>query len=122
MERESEAWMARAIKLSRRGFPAPNPHVGCVIVRDGRLVGEGFHHHAGAPHAEAMALTEAGSAARGADVFVSQEPCAHYGRRPPCAEALIRAGVRSVEIAVMDPNPAAKGGVDLLKSAGISVK
>lgn len=116
------AAMARAIEIARGGFPAPNPHVGCVVVRDGEVVGEGFHDHAGGPHAEAVALDHAGDRARAADVFVTLEPCNHKGRTPPCSLALIEAGVRRVVIAVPDPNPRAVGGTARLKEAGIMVE
>ena len=102
--------MRRAIALSQRGFPAPNPHVGCVIVKSGRLVGEGWHAYAGGLHAEAMALAEARGAAKGAEVFVTLEPCNHQGRQPPCTHALIEADVKKVWVAVADPNPNVKGG------------
>jgi diaminohydroxyphosphoribosylaminopyrimidine deaminase / 5-amino-6-(5-phosphoribosylamino)uracil reductase len=121
MARAHEHWMRRAVALSRRGFPAPNPHVGCVIVRDGSVVGEGWHAAAGGPHAEAMALAEAGERARGATVYVTLEPCAHHGRTPPCADALVRAGVVAVHVACQDPNPVAAGGVARLREAGIDV-
>ena len=114
--------MRRAIELSTKGFPAPNPHVGCVIVKDGVVVGEGFHDHAGAPHAEVVALTAAGANPKGADVFVTMEPCNHTGRTPPCSQALITAGVSSVTYAVPDPNPEATGGAETLKQAGIRVQ
>ncbi|MBS1723511.1 MAG: bifunctional diaminohydroxyphosphoribosylaminopyrimidine deaminase/5-amino-6-(5-phosphoribosylamino)uracil reductase RibD [Armatimonadetes bacterium] len=117
-----EKWMARAVRLSLRGFPAPNPRVGCVIVKNGEIVGEGYHDHAGAPHAESMALAMAGSSARGADVFVTLEPCAHHGRTPPCSEALVKAGVKRVWLAVPDPNPIASGGTEYLREHGIDVK
>lgn len=117
-----ETWMRRAIELSRRGFPAPNPHVGCVIVRGGRIVGEGWHDHAGGPHAERVALDHAGDAARGADVYVTLEPCAHHGRTPPCADALIAAGVARVIVACADPNPRASGGAARLRDAGKPVE
>lgn len=113
--------MRRAISLSRRGFPMPNPHVGCVIVQDGVIVGEGHHDYAGGPHAEIVALRRAGFAAKGADVFVTLEPCAHHGRTPPCADALIEAGVGRVFASVRDPNPKAQGGVDRLRERGIEV-
>jgi diaminohydroxyphosphoribosylaminopyrimidine deaminase/5-amino-6-(5-phosphoribosylamino)uracil reductase len=114
--------MREAISLSRNGFPAPNPHVGCVIVRDGLVVGRGFHDYAGGPHAEAVALTDAGEAAEGADVYVTLEPCNHTGRTPPCAQALIRARVKRVFIACLDPNPRAAGGIQSLSETGIKVR
>ena len=115
--------MRRALTLARRGWglTAPNPLVGAVVVRDGRVVGEGWHARYGAPHAEAAALVAAGDRARGADVYVSLEPCAHHGKTPPCADALIAAGVRRVVIAVSDPNPVAGGGAERLRKAGIEV-
>ncbi len=117
-----ERWMRRAIALSRRGFPAPNPHVGCVVVRDGQVVGEGYHDHAGGPHAEAVALAAAGDRARGADLYVTLEPCNHQGRTPPCSQAVVRAGVRRVWVAVPDPNPQASGGAETLRTAGVEVQ
>jgi len=104
------------------GFPAPNPHVGCVIVAGGEIVGEGFHSAAGEPHAEVVALKQAGDRAKNADVFVTLEPCNHSGRTPPCADALISAGVKKVWIACQDPNPLAAGGADAIGAAGISVE
>ncbi|MGV3618806.1 MAG: bifunctional diaminohydroxyphosphoribosylaminopyrimidine deaminase/5-amino-6-(5-phosphoribosylamino)uracil reductase RibD [Fimbriimonas sp.] len=114
--------MRRAILISRRGFPAPNPHVGCVLVRDGEKVGEGYHHHAGGLHAEANALRAAGDRARGATAYVTLEPCAHHGRRPPCADALIAAGVKRVVVACADPNPIAAGGLARVGSHGIETE
>ncbi len=114
--------MRRAIALSEQGYPAPNPHVGCVIVLDGKVVGEGHHERAGAPHAEAVALTRAGRRAQGAEVYVTLEPCAHHGRTPPCADALVEARVRRVFVASEDPNPTAAGGVQRLREAGIEVQ
>src|SRR5690606_35403459 len=116
------AMMARALQLAARGLETttPNPRVGCVIVRDGRIVAEGWHEHAGGPHAEAAALAVAGEAARGATVYITLEPCAHHGRTPPCAEALVRAGVGRVVAAMSDPNPKVSGrGFALLENAGI---
>ncbi len=112
--------MALAVELSKRGFPAPNPHVGCVVVRDGEIVGEGWHDYAGGLHAEAVALASAGSLADGADVYVTLEPCNHEGRTPPCSRALIAADVSRAFIAVRDPNPRAGGGIEALESGGVS--
>ena len=118
--------MARAIALARNGWytTMPNPRVGCVIVdANGQVVGEGFHKRAGEPHAEVFALQSAGSRAKGATAFVTLEPCSHFGRTPPCAEALIKAGVAKVVVAVTDDNPKVCGqGLARLQAAGIEVK
>ena len=115
--------MRRALLLARRGWgrTAPNPLVGAVVVRDGQVVGEGWHAEFGGPHAEVIALAAAGARARGADVYVTLEPCAHQGKTPPCVDALIAAGVLRVIIAVPDPNPLARGGTARLRAAGIAV-
>ncbi|GAB6066953.1 bifunctional diaminohydroxyphosphoribosylaminopyrimidine deaminase/5-amino-6-(5-phosphoribosylamino)uracil reductase RibD [Methylothermus subterraneus] len=116
------AYMARALALARRGLYTtdPNPRVGCVLVREGKIVGEGWHAFAGGPHAEIQALEAAGEKARGADCYVTLEPCCHYGRTPPCTEALIRAGVRRAVVAMIDPNPKVAGqGLARLQAAGI---
>ncbi len=118
---EDLRWMRRAIKLSTKGFPAPNPHVGCVLVKDGKVVGEGYHHFAGDLHAEANALRKAGEEARGASCYTTLEPCNHYGRQPPCSEALIQAGVSRVVIAVMDPVAGHGGGAEKLRASGVTV-
>jgi diaminohydroxyphosphoribosylaminopyrimidine deaminase/5-amino-6-(5-phosphoribosylamino)uracil reductase len=115
-------YMARAIRLAERGLNTtpPNPRVGCVLVKDGQIVGEGWHEWAGGPHAEVFALRMAGEAARGAVAYVSLEPCSHHGRTPPCASALIEAGVSRVVAAMADPNPLVAGrGLAMLEAAGI---
>src|SRR5512142_1688067 len=120
-----ETYMRRAILLARKGVgkTSPNPAVGCVIVKDGAIVGEGWHRRAGTPHAEVHALGQAGERARGADVFVTLEPCAHYGKTPPCAEALVAARVGRVFAGMVDPNPKVCGkGAELLRKAGIPVE
>ncbi|GAA5174756.1 bifunctional diaminohydroxyphosphoribosylaminopyrimidine deaminase/5-amino-6-(5-phosphoribosylamino)uracil reductase RibD [Modicisalibacter zincidurans] len=120
-----ESCMARALKLARRGLYTtdPNPRVGCVLVKGGRIVGEGWHVRAGEPHAEIHALRAAGEAARGATAYVTLEPCAHHGRTGPCAEALIEAGVARVVAAMSDPNPEVSGrGLTLLREAGAAVE
>lgn len=117
----AEAFMARAIRLSRRGFPAPNPHVGCVIVKDGQVVGEGWHSYAGGPHAEVVALSAAGPETKGATAYVTLEPCNHTGRTGPCSRSLIHAGVREVVFACQDPNSRASGGAEALRVAGVRV-
>jgi diaminohydroxyphosphoribosylaminopyrimidine deaminase/5-amino-6-(5-phosphoribosylamino)uracil reductase len=117
-------WMARALGLAAEGLglTSPNPAVGAVLVRDGAVVGEGFHRVAGGPHAEAVALAAAGDGARGATCYVTLEPCAHHGRTPPCADALIRAGVARVVAACRDPDPRTDGkGLARLEAAGIAV-
>lgn len=119
-----EKFMQRAIDLAALGryTTSPNPNVGAVIVLDGQIVGEGYHQQAGGPHAEVFALRQAGAQARGATCYVTLEPCSHFGRTPPCALALIDAGVGRVVIAMQDPNPQVSGrGVKLLQDAGISV-
>ncbi len=118
-------FMCRAIELAKLGHytTSPNPRVGCVIVKDGFIVGEGFHKKAGTAHAEVNALAQAGEKAKGATAYVTLEPCSHYGRTPPCAEALINAGISHVVIAMVDPNPQVSGkGIKLLEEAGISCK
>jgi diaminohydroxyphosphoribosylaminopyrimidine deaminase/5-amino-6-(5-phosphoribosylamino)uracil reductase len=121
------AFMARALRLAQRGLysTTPNPRVGCVMVRDGRVIGEGWHEKAGLPHAEASALAKivgAGETARGATAYVTLEPCSHFGLTPPCADALIEAGVARVVVAIQDPNPLVAGqGLARLAAAGIEV-
>ena len=118
-------YMARALELARKGVYSthPNPRVGCVIVRDGEVVGEGWHARAGEPHAEVHALRQAGDKAKGATAYVTLEPCSHHGRTPPCADALVNAGVGQVVAAMQDPNPDVAGrGLLRLMSAGIAVQ
>ncbi|HEY6709771.1 MAG TPA: bifunctional diaminohydroxyphosphoribosylaminopyrimidine deaminase/5-amino-6-(5-phosphoribosylamino)uracil reductase RibD [Actinomycetota bacterium] len=125
-EREpGEAWMERAVALAEggRGRVSPNPMVGAVLVRDGRVVGEGFHRAAGRAHAEAEALAAAGAGAAGATCYVTLEPCAHHGRTPPCADALVAAGVARVVASVQDPDPRVDGaGLARLRAAGVAVE
>jgi len=118
------ARMARALELAERGLYTtdPNPRVGCVLVRDGEVVGEGWHARAGEPHAEVMALRAAAGRARGAVAYVTLEPCCHTGRTPPCTDALISAGIARVVCAAVDPNPrVGGGGIKRLEAAGIAV-
>jgi len=117
--------MAEALRLAEKGLysSTPNPRVGCVIVRDGEVVGSGWHEVAGGPHAEVLALRVAGARARGATAYVSLEPCSHHGRTPPCAEALIAAGIARVVAAMQDPNSLVAGsGFALLRATGIQVE
>lgn len=117
-------WMTRALRLAARGLytTTPNPRVGCVIVKNGQLVGEGAHLKAGEPHAEVHALRAAGEQARGATAYVTLEPCSHFGRTPPCADALVNAGVSRVVVAMQDPNPLVAGnGIARLQAQGIAV-
>jgi diaminohydroxyphosphoribosylaminopyrimidine deaminase/5-amino-6-(5-phosphoribosylamino)uracil reductase len=122
---QDSTWMAQALRLAERGLnsTSPNPRVGCVLVRDNVVIAEGWHERAGEPHAEAHALLAAGVAARGATAYVTLEPCSHQGRTPPCADALIAAGVRRVVMAVQDPNPQVAGqGMARLRASGIEVE
>lgn len=122
---QDRIFMERALELSLKaaGRTSPNPLVGCVIVKNGQIVGEGYHAKAGTPHAEVHALRAAGGEARGADVYVTLEPCSHFGRTPPCADALIEAGVKRVVMALTDPNPLISGeGAKKLQESGIAVE
>jgi diaminohydroxyphosphoribosylaminopyrimidine deaminase/5-amino-6-(5-phosphoribosylamino)uracil reductase len=119
---QDSMWMAQALHLAERGLytTSPNPRVGCVLVRDSIVVGEGWHERAGKLHAEVLALRDAGDKARGSTAYVTLEPCSHHGKTPPCAEALIAAGVTRVVAAVQDPNPQVSGaGIAKLRAAGI---
>ncbi len=121
---EDARWMAHALRLGRRGLGNtwPNPAVGCVIVKDGVLVGHGWTRAGGRPHAERVALDRAGERARGATAYVTLEPCAHHGRTPPCADALVAAGVARVVVALPDPDPRVQGrGLARLAAAGVAV-
>ena len=114
--------MQTALELAKLGrfSTSPNPRVGCVIAHGAQIVGQGFHVKAGEPHAEVHALRQAGAAAKGATAYVTLEPCSHYGRTPPCAEALVHSGVTRVVAAMTDPNPLVSGkGLSMLEAAGI---
>jgi diaminohydroxyphosphoribosylaminopyrimidine deaminase/5-amino-6-(5-phosphoribosylamino)uracil reductase len=118
-------YMQQALALAEKGrfSVSPNPMVGCLIVKAGKIIGQGYHHQAGTPHAEIHALREAGAEAKDADVYVTLEPCCHYGRTPPCTDALIAAGVTRVYFACHDPNPEVAGkGSAALKAAGIQAE
>ncbi|HUW77676.1 MAG TPA: bifunctional diaminohydroxyphosphoribosylaminopyrimidine deaminase/5-amino-6-(5-phosphoribosylamino)uracil reductase RibD [Candidatus Nanopelagicaceae bacterium] len=118
-----DLWMSRALDLARTGLgrTGSNPIVGAVLVKDGVVVGEGFHEALGGPHAEINALRQAGDAARGSTLYVTLEPCAHFGRTEPCVDAIIKAEITEVVISALDPNPIAAGGLARLKTAGIQV-
>ncbi len=114
--------MRRALTLAARGRTSPNPQVGAVLVKDGQIVGEGFHRQCGGPHAEINALAHAGSSAQGADLYVTLEPCNHHGRTPPCTEAVLDAGIKRVFMGLKDPDPdVAGGGEERLREAGVEV-
>lgn len=118
-------WLRECLRLAQkaRGFTAPNPMVGAVVVKDGRMVGEGYHQKAGTPHAEIHALRQARDLARGATLYVSLEPCCHYGKTPPCTDAIMKAGIQRVVCCMQDPNPKVGGhGLALLRAAGIAVE
>ncbi len=116
--------MERALDLALRGWGrvAPNPLVGAVVLKDGTVAGEGYHAEFGGPHAEVVALEAAGASARGSTLVVSLEPCAHHGKTPPCTEAILGAGVSRVVAAIRDPDPGARGGLDVLRAGGVEVE
>jgi diaminohydroxyphosphoribosylaminopyrimidine deaminase / 5-amino-6-(5-phosphoribosylamino)uracil reductase len=116
--------LERALELAERGRGTthPNPIVGAVVVRDGEVVGEGWHERAGGPHAEVVALEAAGGRARGSTLYVTLEPCTHHGRTPPCVDRILEAGVARVVVGSLDPNPEARGGVERLRAAGVEVE
>ncbi len=116
-----EAYMREAIALAESGYTAPNPLVGCLVVKEGRVIGAGYHRAAGEPHAEIEALQQAGKEARGADMYVTLEPCSHHGRTPPCADAIVQAKLATVTFATPDPTHA-RGGARILSDAGITVR
>lgn len=125
MRREDEKYMRLALELAEkgRGLTSPNPCVGAVVVKDGRIIGKGYHKKAGGPHAEIYALRQAGRRAKGATLYVSLEPCRHYGRTPPCTDTIISSKVKRVVAAMKDPNPLNNGkGLMILKRNGIRVK
>ncbi len=118
------AAMERAMELAWSGWGrvGPNPMVGAVVVRDGAVVGEGYHEAFGGPHGEVLALVAAGARARGADLVVTLEPCAHHGKTPPCVDAILAAGIKRVVFAAADADPVARGGADVLRRAGVEVQ
>src|SRR5262245_63046613 len=125
MQMNDQTYIQRTLELAEkgRGLASPGAMVGAVIVKDGRIIGEGFYTYDGVRHAETIALEQAGDAARGAAVYTNLEPCSHQGRTPPCAKALIDAGVHRVVTAMADPNPLVDGrGIELLRTAGIRVE
>jgi diaminohydroxyphosphoribosylaminopyrimidine deaminase/5-amino-6-(5-phosphoribosylamino)uracil reductase len=120
-----ERFMRKALSLARRGrgSTSPNPLVGALVVKEGRIIGSGYHKRAGAPHAEAEAIAEAGKGARGATLYVTLEPCHHYGRTPPCTRAILESGIRTVVIGIGDPNPHVEGGgAEYLRAQGLEVR
>lgn len=124
-QQRDERYLREALRLARRGLgrTSPNPLVGAVVVNKGEIVGRGYHRRAGTPHAEIHALVAAGKAARGGELYVNLEPCSHEGRTPPCADAIIAAGIRTVVVGMIDPNPLVDGrGVERLRAAGITVR
>lgn len=125
LRKQDENFIAECVRLARRGegYVSPNPLVGCVIVKDGRVVGRGYHKKFGEAHAEINALREAGRKARGATLYVNLEPCSHHGKTPPCTDAIVASGIRRVVVGMIDPNPLVKGrGVRSLVSAGMKVQ
>lgn len=122
---DDQKYMARALKLARlgEGSTAPNPMVGAVVVKNGEIIGEGYHQQYGGPHAEVFALDQAAEEAAGSEIYVTLEPCSHYGKTPPCAQKLIDSGIKRAVIAVVDPNPEVAGrGIEMLREAGIKVE
>ncbi|HAA43310.1 MAG TPA: bifunctional diaminohydroxyphosphoribosylaminopyrimidine deaminase/5-amino-6-(5-phosphoribosylamino)uracil reductase RibD, partial [Ruminiclostridium sp.] len=123
--RSHENYMKRAIELAKKGWGRtnPNPLVGAVIVKDGKIISEGFHEVVGGSHAEVCAINNADTSVAGSTMYVNLEPCSHYGRTPPCVKAIIEAGIKKVVVAMIDPNPKVSGkGVNILKEAGVEVE
>ena len=121
----AEGFMRQTFKLAKKacGRTSPNPMVGAILVKDGKVVGKGYHKKAGEPHAEINAINDAGDLSKGADLYINLEPCSHHGRTPPCADAVIKAGIKKVFIAIEDPNPEVAGsGIKRLREAGIKVE
>lgn len=121
---EHTEYMREALRLAKMGVghTSPNPMVGAVVVKDNTIIGRGYHHRAGGPHAEVFALNEAGEEAQGATLYVTLEPCSHYGKTPPCADKVIRSGIKEVYVGTVDPNPLVHGGgIEKLQAAGIKV-
>ena len=118
-------YMKKALKIAEKGEAraAPNPMVGAVVVKDGRILGEGYHKFYGGPHAEVYAIEEAGAEALGADIYITLEPCSHFGKTPPCANKIVNSGIKRAVVAMVDPNPEVAGrGLDILREAGIEVE
>ena len=125
MSDQDHTFMQRALRLAKKGLYStdPNPRVGCVLVKDGKIVGQGWHQKAGEAHAEVLALRQAGENAKGSTAYVTLEPCSHTGKTPPCAEALVEAQVNRVVLAMQDPNPLVAGqGLKYLQDSGIVVE
>lgn len=125
IHQEDEHWMRRALRIAKkgRGRTSPNPMVGAILVKEGKIVGEGYHAKAGESHAEIIALNRAGGEAKGATLYINLEPCAHYGKTPPCAPQVIESGVVRVVVGMKDPNPLVRGkGLEILKKAGLEVQ
>ena len=125
MPNKDKKFMLKAIKLAKKakGKTFPNPLVGALVVKGNKVFGEGYHKKAGTPHAEVIALKEAGKHSRGANLYVTLEPCAHYGKTPPCVNRIIKSGVKKVYVAMKDPNPLVCGkGTNKLRKNGIKVK
>jgi len=123
--KKDEEYMKEAIKLAQQGFGKvnPNPLVGAIVVKDDKIIGRGWHKNFGGAHAEVWALDEAGENAKGATIYVTLEPCSHHGKTPPCAEKIVKSGIKRCIIACVDPNPLVAGkGIDILKNAGIEVE